>query len=339
MKHLFIFAIVALLFCSCGEDEIVTEPYNPYLDLPSTPYDYASLPLNAPHPSNDNSPLNNRVTNDGATLGRVLFYETALSENDAISCASCHKQEFAFADNVAKSQGVNGQTLMNSMHLVNVRHAKPALFWDFRAENLETQTLMPIQDHIEMNLTLEEAVAKLNSKPYYPELFLKAFGSTHITTDRISKALAQFVRSLNSYNSPFDRRVPRTVQEQLGFDKFVEGTADPSNPDAASCSECHSSIQQMEFDHQGLPNLAFPLGANGRGFEDTPQLKKVANIRNVALTAPYGHDGRYATLDELLQHHGNDVSEEDRVHLIAFLKTLTDGSFISDKKYSNPFRK
>jgi cytochrome c peroxidase len=223
------------------------------------------------------------------------------------------------------------------MHLVNIRHFGGGLFWDGRAPTLEIQTLMPIQDHIEMDLTLPEMITKLRNTTYYQSLFEKAFGDSEITSDRVSKALSQFVRSLNSYNSKLDRGEPLTPQEQLGYNKFFDfiGSSDPLT---TSCVECHSGLQLILFTDYNIPALNFTLNSNGRGFEDEPILMKVANMRNIELTAPYGHDGRYATLDILFQHHGNDVSAEDRANLIAFLKTLTDTEFIKDVRYSNPFK-
>jgi cytochrome c peroxidase len=326
-----------ILFVRCSKDDA---PDNDelYLSLPGTPYDYVSLPTSGlPHPANDANNPDNLITNDGATLGRVLFYDKLLSGNNQVSCASCHKQEFSFADNVAKSQGVNGQTIRNSMHLVNIRHFAGGFFWDSRVQGLETQTLIPIQDHIEMDLTLPEMITKLENATYYQALFEKAFGDSEITSDRVSKALSQFIRSLNSYNSKYDRGVPRTAQEQLGFEKFFDfqGSSDPMT---TSCVECHSGLQLIAFTDYDIPALNFTLNANGRGFEDEPIVMKVANMKNVELTAPYGHDGRYATLDILFQHHGNDVSAQDRANLIAFLKTLTDKDFIKDVRYSNPFK-
>jgi len=331
-------AVSFILFAGCSKDD---SPENEelYLSLPETPYDYVSLPTSGlPHPANDGNNPNNPITNDGATLGRVLFYDKLLSSNNQISCASCHKQEFAFADNVAKSRGVNGLTIRNSMHLVNIRHSGTGLFWDGRVPTLEIQTLMPIQDHIEMNLTLPEMVTKLQKTTYYQPLFQKAFGDGDITSDRVSKALSQFIRSLNSYNSKYDKREPFTAKEQLGYNKFYDfqGSSDPMT---TSCVECHSDVQMVAFTDYDTPALNFTLNSNGRGFEDEPIVMKVANMKNIELTGPYGHDGRYATLDILFQHHGNDVSAEDRENLIAFLKTLTDKEFIKDVRYSNPFKR
>lgn len=339
-KYLVVASFAFLFSCQDDSDAPYMPVPDPLLDLPATPYDYTSLPANAPHAYNDNTPNDNPITNHGATLGRVLFYERALSADNRISCAACHKQQFSFADNVAHSRGVNGLTPRNSMHLVNVRHfLNAAMFWDFRAASLEEQTLMPIQDHLEMDLTLEQAVARLQAQPYYAQLFENAFGSPEITPDRISKALSQFIRSLNSYNSPFDRNEPRTAQEQLGFEKFFEVTNGEAVPTISSCNECHMGIQQIDYLPSGAPNLLHSAGMGGGGFDDEPMLMKVANIRNIELTAPYGHDGRYATLEELLQHHGNNLSAGDIPNLVAFLKTLTDESFVTDRRYSNPFRR
>ncbi|MNK22871.1 Cytochrome c551 peroxidase precursor [compost metagenome] len=333
-----------LLFIQCGKDDSPNGESSEdqgYLSLPDIPYDYTSLPSKGvPHSANDvNTVSGNPITNDGATLGRVLFYDKKLSKNNTISCASCHKQEFAFADNVAKSKGVNGLTIRNSIHLVNIRHFGGAMFWDSRTRTLEEQTLLPIQDHIEMGSTLPEMLAKLEKTTYYKALFKKAFGDEAITSDRVSKALAQFIRSLNSYGSKFDRGVPMTPQEQAGFFKFHEQGASPPTTFTVSCMECHQGVQQVFFVNDSLPILNFPIEQNGRGFEDEPTFMKVANMKNIELTAPYGHDGRYATLEILLTHHGNNVSDEDRANLIAFLKTLTDEEFTKDVRYSNPFKK
>lgn len=334
-----------ILFTQCSKDdakdkeEIIEE--QGHLSLPDTPYDYTTLPTKGvPHSANDvNKVSGNPITNDGATLGRVLFYDKKLSKDNTISCASCHKQEFAFADNVAKSKGVNGLTKRNSMHLVNLRHFGGAMFWDSRTRTLEEQTLQPIQDHIEMGSTLPEMLAKLEKTTYYKPLFKKAFGDEAITSDRVSKALAQFVRSLNSYGSSHDRGVPFTPQEQAGFYKFYEVGTSPPTTFTVSCVECHQDVQQVSFINDSLPILNFPIEQNGRGFEDEPTFMKVANMKNIELTAPYGHDGRYATLEILLTRHGNNVSDEDRANLIAFLKTLTDIDFTKDVRYSDPFTK
>jgi cytochrome c peroxidase len=336
--------IIVFSFYSCSKSDDYIDIFSE-LNLPATPFSYTTT--RNPLPWNSNIPDNNPITDHGATLGRVLFYDKTLSSSNLISCASCHKQEFSFADNVAKSQGVNGLTNFNSMHLVNVRdQGGSAFFWDRRQFFLEDMVLLPIQDHIEMNITLPEAVSKLKTKAHYPILFNNAFGSTDITSDRISKALSQFIRTLNSYDSKFDRNGGIsntnglfTPQELLGMQKFFDIIPDPSISTEASCAQCHSGVQIEDFLDYGVPNLSFPLNSNGRGFEDQPVFMKVANLRNVALTAPYGHDGRFATLDELLTNHGNNLTPTDIQNLKKFLLTLTDSNFINDERYSNPFKK
>ncbi len=334
-KHQILFCVFILF--SCNKEEINNSSTDAILDLPVVPFDYSTLSANAPHAKNDNTPIDNPITNHGATLGRVLFYDTKLSSNDKISCASCHKQEFSFTDNAIKSIGVNGNTLKNSMHLVNVRHfASGKMFWNFRANTLEEQVLMPIQDKIEMNMPLPDLVSKLNNTGYYKPLFQKAFGSTTINSDKISKALAQFIRSINSYDVI---KPPQTMAQQQGFMKFNETTNEPTNPLVASCAECHSGTQVLEFTAQGLPNPNVQLFTNGRGFGDEPKFMKVANMINIAFTAPYGHDGRYASLETLVENHGNNLNATDVTNIVAFLKTLKDTTLMTSKKYSDPFKK
>ncbi len=179
------------------------------LNIPESPFNYTNLQLPfyftgpgvAP---NDNTPVNtNPTTNDGATLGRVLFYDKNLSLNNTIACASCHKQENSFTDPNTFSTGFNnGKTTRSSMTIVNSRYySNGKFFWDERAVTLEDQTLMPIQHPVEMGMTLDSLEKRLAEKDYYKVLFSKAFGDENITRDRVSKALAQFVRSMISYQS------------------------------------------------------------------------------------------------------------------------------------------
>jgi cytochrome c peroxidase len=181
------------------------------LNLPATAYNYANQPLpdylRTPNiTAQDNTPVTNPVTDWGATLGRVLFYDKILSINNSVSCASCHKQSLAFADDAAFSKGfAGGSTGRNSMSLVNVKYyPNKKFFRDERATTLEIQALTPVQDHVEMRMNLDTLVNRLKTKPHYPVLFQKAFGSSVIASDKIAAALAQFVRSIISYQSKFD---------------------------------------------------------------------------------------------------------------------------------------
>ena len=294
------------------------------LDLPWPPYDYdPPLPAHFGTPAVlalDNTPPGNPITDPGATLGRVLFYDTALSFNETISCASCHQQEHAFADTVELSEGFEGGlTGRNSMSIVNARfYATGRFFWDERAETLEAQVLQPIQNEVEMGMTLDELVLRLQERPYYPFLFEQAFGDPGIDSDRISRALAQFVRSLTSYRSPYDEGLAAvggdpllpfptfTEQENLGKEVFFG---------RGNCAPCHLG-QEGDPLPPGTPppNAAiFMLVApanngleasligedNGVGDQlgDTTLngFFKSPSLRNADFTAPYMHDG--------LQHH------------------------------------
>lgn len=211
-SFLIVLVFVPLVFISSSLHFYVSE-----LNLPSTPLDYSiSLPphflnnVTGPLPTSinglDNTPADNPITNAGATLGRVLFYDVNLSQNRTVSCASCHQSGNGFSDPSTLSSGFNGgETRRHSMTLINARYyQRGRFFWDERAATLEEQVLMPFQDPVEMGLTLTTLLDRVNEQYYYPTLFSDAFGSSAVTTDRIAKALAQFVRSIVSYNSKYD---------------------------------------------------------------------------------------------------------------------------------------
>jgi cytochrome c peroxidase len=352
--------------------------------LPATPYNYAGAAANMPaylqaylaaNPLVDNTPANNLITNDGATLGRVLFFDKSMSLNNTIACGSCHHQEKAFVDGEVFSKGFQGGlTRRNSMPLANMRYFKAKkMFWDLRAVTLEEQVLMPIQDHIEMGMpSLTALIDKLKTKTYYPPLFQKAFGSTDITSDKVSKALAQFIRSIVSFNSKYDQGLDNnlnnlTVQEKAGLLRFQQ----------LNCNECHSDLSTVfprknptffivensgENTGFGANNaLDINYADNGIG-EKTGLAKdmatfKMPSMRNVELTGPYMHDGRFTTLEQVLNHYQNGaknhpnqgvqiptggyktaLTETDKANIIAFLKTLTDRNLTTDIKYSDPFK-
>jgi cytochrome c peroxidase len=340
--------------------------------LPATAllYSDASNPLprhfsqaapNAGSPTGaDNTPASNITTNAGATLGRVLFYDRRLSANDRLSCSSCHQQQFAFSDTAKLSRGfAGGVTSRHSMGLANARfYASARFFWDERAANLEAQVLQPIQDATEMGMTLPNVLAKLSATTYYPALFTAAFGSSEITSDRVSLALSQFVRSLVSVNSKFDRAfgvngVPNfaasfTAQELAGQDLFNG---------RAGCARCHGTNAHISdgVHNTGLDATITDVGAGNGRF-------KAPSLRNIAVRPPYMHDGRFQTLEQVIAFYdtgvqnnpgldnrlrggpgGNgpplrlNLSAAERASLVAFLGTLTDNTFLTDVKFSNPF--
>lgn len=352
--------------------------------IPSTPYDYVNCLAGMPvylrdylnnHPTVDNMPAGNAVTNMGATLGRVLFYDKSLSVNNTISCGSCHHQDKAFTDGVAFSKGfAGGLTRRNSMSVVNLRFFKPQkMFWDLRAADLETQVLMPIQDHIEMGMASMAALeAKLKDIVYYRELFRAAFGTTDISSDRISKALAQFLRSITSFNSKYDQGLASNLSNFTAEEKAGLVVLQRLN-----CVECHSDLstifprQHPTFftgDNSGEntgngSNNALDENYADKGIGELTGLAKdqgtfkIPTLRNIDLTAPYMHDGRFKTLEEVMEHyrvgakaHPNigiqipnggykaALTETDKANAIAFLKTLTDQTLVSDPKFSDPFK-
>ena len=229
--------------------------------MPATPYKYADADMDYPRyfwdpnvmgsvaPA-DNTPATNPVTNPGAALGRVLFYDVRLSRNFTVSCGSCHRQSHGFSDPARFSTGLyGGLTSRHSMGLTNSRYyVNGRFFWDERAASLEEQVLQPIQNSVEMDLTLNEAVQRVQSAPFYATLFKDAFGTTEVTPDRVSKALSQFVRSIVSYRSKFDSAidvngVPHfdtvfTQQEFLGMRLFQPVPGFPNI--ARGCDRCHS---------------------------------------------------------------------------------------------------
>lgn len=334
----------------------------------------------------DNLPADNPLTDAGATLGRVLFYDTQLSKNNTVSCASCHRQEHAFSDPGQFSVGFEGEvTSRNAMSLANlrftnIRGSRPGFFWDERAATLEEQVLMPIQDKLEMGMDLPQLEARLQRLPYYPPLFKAAFGSSEITSHRIAKALAQFVRSMVSFDSKFDRAAQSagdlyaedfpdfTNAENLGKSLFINGIDDIAE---FGCAHCHL-LPTFGMTAASNNGLDLHYRDNGLGAREVPNNDpftpsndgkfKASPLRNVALTAPYMHDGRFLSLKEVIDHYSDRVQphpnlglafmEEDRnevntsgfrytaeqkAALIAFLKTLTDDNFISDPRFSDPF--
>ena len=354
----------------------------PILNLPDPVYNYANLNLpaffNRPDVQDqDNEPDSNRLTDWGATLGRVLFYDKAMSLNNTIACASCHQQEKGFADPEAFSIGFEGElTGRNSMGLTNARYySRGSFFWDERATTLEEQVLMPIQDHIEMGMTLDALTQKLNSLDYYPELFELAFGEEEVTSKRVSLALAQFIRSMVSFQSKYDEglmsnppnnnRPPAsfsnfTASENLGMALFFS--------QRTNCATCHGSINFVA-DTPFNNGLDLNSSDNGIGsISGNPRdnaLFKVNSLRNIEMTAPYMHDGRFNTLKEVIEHYNSGIqphlnlspqlqvrgnqgpnniqpirmnlTDEEKQSLVDFLKTLTDETFLNDERFNNPF--
>ena len=338
------------------------------LHLPDVPYrySYVDLPAHFKTPAAerfDNTPADNPITDAGATLGRVLFYDTRLSANNTVSCASCHVQAHAFVDADRFSRGFKGgHTDRHAMNLVNLRyHPRARFFWDERGGNLEAMVLLPAENTLEMGQDLLKLPGILAAQRYYPDLFRQAFGDPEITNERIARALAQFLRSMVSYQSRYD---DGRLQVSSSHDDFPNYTNEENRGKALfirNCALCHLPDQDAHFVmtepvNTGLDEDTTSTDGGVGDITLKPQdvgRFKSPSLRNVELTAPYMHDGRFATLDAVLDHYSNggknhpnkDVrvqplhfTSSEKAALVAFLKTLTDPSFLSDPKFSDPFK-
>lgn len=305
----------------------------------------------------DNTPATNPITDAGATLGRVLFYDRRLSVNDKVACASCHSPQFAFADTARLSRGFNGGlTGRHSMGLANARfYQRGRFFWNERAASLEAQVLQPIQDPVEMGMTLPDLVTKLSLTSYYAPLFQAAFGTPAIDADRISRALSQFVRSLVSGTSRFDQAfasAPPNFNAIFTADELA-GQAIYNNQ-GGGCVRCHGTNAFISDDihNTGLDATVTDVGAGAGRF-------KAPSLKNIALRAPYMHDGRFRTLEEVVDFYNAGIqnnpnldqrlrgpngqpqrlglNQTQRNQLVAFLRTLTDDAFVNNPKFQSPF--
>ncbi|MCP9752950.1 cytochrome-c peroxidase [Ferruginibacter sp. HRS2-29] len=340
-----VFFVSGLQFCSKSDTAPVADGTELKPVLPSTVFDYVvTYPahVQAALTANDNTPADNPITNDGATLGRVLFYDKQLSKDNKVSCGSCHKQQFSFDDNVALSAGVDGGlTTRNSMAILNVRFYKGGkMFWDERAATLEKQALQPIQNHVEMDLTLAQLETKVNALSYYPALFQKAFGSTLIDSVRIAKALSQFERSIVTYQSKYDRvkqgLATFTAAEAQGEQLFLNAAA-PN-----TCASCHTPPMFIT----SMPNAPFALlDAADLGINNENRFKS-GSLRNIGTRTKLFHNGRIENLQAMLTPGGpgapppipnHTVAQQDVQNMLAFLNTLTDNTITTEAKFSNPF--
>ena len=237
----------------------------------------------------DNTPNNNPITDAGATLGRVLFYDKKLSANNTISCASCHIQENGFSDPSILSIGFEGGfTGRNSMGLSNAKfYQNGRFFWDERADSLEEQVLMPIQDQVEMGLTLDELVAKVAAEEYYRILFTRAFGDEAVTTQRISFAMAQFIRAMVSYESKFDAGMAQVNNPQQNFPNFTASENLGKNlffSNRTRCNDCHDTNAMVgdQARNNGLDAMLTDLGVGGvTGNNNDRGEFKVGSLRNI----------------------------------------------------------
>ncbi len=349
--------------------------------LPKITFDYSfalplhlrSVPQSTASVTRLNQVRDKTRHNNLATLGRVLFYDTSLSANNLVSCGSCHKQIHGFDDPTPFSIGFKGLiTKRNTMGLTNARfNTNGRYFWDERAIGLMQQTLQAFFDPIEMGLKEGQLISKVLEKNYYPQLFKRSFTNTEVTQDKIAMALAAFVSSITSTNAPYDierAKVDNSLARFSGFTdqenrgKYLFFT--PPRSGGAGCSSCHQTdafISPANGANNGIDaNTGRDQGIGG--VSQTPSMRgnfRTPSLRNIGVRAPFMHDGRFTSLDEVINHYSNGImshpnlgetlkdlegkprkfnfSQQDKDALIAFLETLSDVKILTDPKYSNPF--
>ena len=371
-----------LFFVSMAYDEesktqsrnFIFTMFNDLPDLPEEPFAYSDISFPS-HFSNDtietgydgetDTTILDFVTDDKSTLGRVLFYDKTLSAMENISCASCHKQANSFAENKAFSEGISSLTKRNSMSLNDLGWSNNAgFFWDMSFGDMTEMIGLPLKDENEVGAVIEDVVVKMSMTDYYPDLFIKAYGDYEITEERIVESLVHFISSMVTFDSKFDKAA------DTNFSTFTQQEFDGLQLFQQSCATCHvegnffgingtedpfSNHIVMEvpfFFNNGLEVEPIDKGV-GDWLEGMDGLYKLPTMRNIALTAPYMHDGRFETLDDVIDFYSEDVVATDWNFLIpadgfnfnsyekdalkAFLMTLTDESFIVDEKWSDPF--
>jgi len=304
-KSNLILAAISLVVIACTKNEelFVTRKAEP--KLPETPYAYKNQSF-PEFQGLANTQLSG-ISDAKATLGRVLFYDTKLSVNNAISCGSCHKQSVAFADVDRFSTGFRGvTTARNSQPVFNAGMGNQ-LFWDLRAENLTDQVLMPAFDHVEMGMSdMAHLTSKIEATDYYAPLFEAAFGTAEVTEARIRSGLQQFLRSMLSLDSKYDRSLLEEGTtlvglEALGFELYSG---------KARCQSCHGFRDLRTW---GGANIGLEMNYTDKGMGTWTEgtqgegVFKIPTLRNIALTAPYMHDGRFATLDEVIEHYNSNI--------------------------------
>ena len=351
---------ISITLASCTTEEIPNQELK--LELPETPEVYAT-------------------GSHVPTLGRVLFYDRQLSLNNSVSCATCHKQRLAFSDDKQFSVGFeNKLTSRNSMPIQNILATGISpndtlfidpidaffttfLFWDGRERDLKTMVTRPITNHIEMGFSdLSQLEKKLANVPYYETLFTNAFGDKAITEDRIAQAITAFVQSISSKDTKLDKSMKGAVQlsslELQGRALFTS---------VYDCNSCHQIENPHGYIQAGtFANIGLEVNYQDNGLGEVTKSAsdngkfKIPSLRNVVLTAPYMHDGRFKTLDEVMDHYSHGIEDHenldfrlrtatgeprimeipkaDKDAIIAFLHTLTDHEMISDPKFSDPFK-
>ncbi|MDA7707115.1 cytochrome-c peroxidase [Flavobacteriaceae bacterium] len=382
---------VIIYSCSSNNNSNTDQVDNTLIPVDLSSYftiDFTALPnyANQDIPNyitKDNTPASNPITDEGAILGRVLFYDTNLSSDNTVACASCHVQSEAFGDSNRASIGINGSTARHSMRLVNNRFANGnAFFWDKRAATLEIQTTQPIQDHIEMgfsgedgDLSFDDLITKLENIPFYPVLFSNAFGTETISESRIQQALAQFVRSIQSFDSKYDQGRALAANNNQPFPNFSNLENDGKNlynqppvfnnngmriNGGVGCAGCHQG-PEFDVDPNSLNNgVIGTIGQLGSDLTNTraPSLRDVVK-QNGDTNGGFMHNGAFEELIGVINHYnqinltGNNnldprlrpggnpqqlnMTLNEKNALIAFMETLSGADLYTNSKWGNPF--
>lgn len=314
-------------------------------------------------------PSDNPLTVEKVRLGRMLFYDSLLSRDNTVSCATCHVQSDGFSDINRFSEGVNGGIGgRQAMAIFNMAYHSNQFFWDGRANLLRDQSLLPIQDHLEMDETLPNIVVKLMSDTMYTNQFIRAFGTDKINSTKVSLALENFMMSIISEDSKYDKYLAGkgvlTASEERGrtlfFGEYNEFFPSVSGAD---CAHCHAgnNFENDLYMNNGLDtdNEFSDYGREKATGDINDRAKfKVTSLRNIAVTPPYMHDGRFNTLEEVVDHYNGEVENSSTVNpallgttttglmldaqekqdLVNFLKTLTDETFLNNPEYKSPFK-
>lgn len=357
MNRWSVLVLLVFIVWSCSKNDANDAAI--YEDIP-TP-----LPLKIPPVFQQNllSPIvpnNNPQTLEGVALGKKLFFDTILSGDETQSCATCHSPQHAFSDNTPTSAGIDGDFgTRNAMPLFNLAWNYGERFnWDGSDLSIERQALTPVENPVEMHSDWDDVVSKLSNHPEYPTLFKNAFGALPITKTLTTKALAQFERTLISGNSKFDKyllgEAALTPQEENGLQVFMDEAR-------GDCFHCHGSPNNPlwtdnMFHNNGLDSSFTDLGLGGVSGDPSDNGKfKSPSIRNLAYTAPFMHDGRFETIDEVINHYseglqnsstidplmkkinqgGVQLIPQDKADLKAFLLSLSDPSFINNPDFNN----
>jgi cytochrome c peroxidase len=369
-KQFFGFAILLLLI-GCKDDTP-----NPFDSNRLTDITYQPIAYKMPHLDSALGflsmpiPADNPLTVEGVELGRRLFYDPILSGDSTQACASCHKQNVAFTDGLAVSKGITGQFGRRSaMSLENIGFMNKSLFWDGRTNSLEAQALLPVEDPIELHQNWTNLEVKLRQHQDYPTRFRKAFGiqnKSEINKWLAAKAIAQFERTFISGNAKVDKirrhetGAEFTIDELTGFEMFFNVGLAPD----AQCGHCHSGSLYTNhlYENNGLDSAANLNDFRDKGlggFNGNPNDNgkfRTPSLRNIELTAPYMHDGRFNTLEEVVAHYASGgpysatrnaflpqirdihLTAKQQRQIIAFMKTLTDTTFTTNPNFNNPFK-